>query len=1265
MKKRNLDLDDNLNLDDNELKNLLDEAFTYKGPKDKENKSELFKELLHNAELEDQQKDTFYSSHHFRGNSRRPHTSGSLQDLVNEQLLDSDYMLGPQSRRHQQNSRYTKNSSSVSSRQREGGSLPNNVNSSSYYPVSSFSLSKYHKANAKSNTKTKLEAHDYERSATNHHRTGEKVSYCDEIQKSVASTSASVINANDKKHTIINIEDPEEARHLLAHDSLAQDTSEKHRDEGTELVQLKKHRLATMNYLTTVKDHGEAARQNCHVDAPIHFLKYSSPTISTKSPIDPKYVPNRHVHLTPPQVAPNKLDENGNAILPKPTTIPLTTNPSKPPKTKRSNKADRNTTTWTVPQDSDYNIDSIVAFIENKEISKKTNIINVNKNNLSATERNRKEKKNLGNNKKEMNRLKKSTSMEELKSSSKIEEEIAQSERAQVSLRQKQMQNAQKRSTTSDNSKPPPPQQNNNNNNKRGERRSWGTEELNDFEATEDRDAKKHKENKPNTKNNKKSEQLTLTNASIESIPTNVEAAEFHVVTKKKKTKKRQILEEAKAKQQQMSQRDPAQSHGRNSNSNTMSGGNKYQPSSTYTNDRDIYVNSLMTKENRRKSTSSVPPSDKSDSSDLDSVHSLPIESTVTCTSSSIISYAEMARKANQPPEKLSNVNAWPSVSQNGKNSESPENSNISTSSSTVSSRSHASNKSYDTIKTSSPSEEKSSSNLDDSRMMETPKLGEYVKNQLQKSKSCDSEKYTTTMSMDQFPGLEKTVKPQKSHPNFASVLTSPPPLPTSTLSTPAAVPVPTAAPVFPAVAATTTTTANEKPVKGPTAKKSPTPTEANVIQKENAIKAQKHVEEKVDNKIIVDANCSKLQFVQNSAKAEEIANSDSCNLFAPINMKKAKKSQPNVITAQRTARQTAVIFSDRETNHENVSPLLFGDFNDDILQLMKQEENHVGSDTPNGPISITDSSASNCTNAFESAVNHAIYDCNQSKPNILTPMMSSQSDPGYASAHRTTVPTESHEVVDNHQIHTENHVVGNSTITELSIRKSNVTKKTTLNKINVNNNKISDVVSNQSLNNNNNTINNNVSLGDATAKVVSVSQSISDSDSLNNNINIELNDKNRNHGTDGDVMKAQQQQKLQQQQQQQQQQPQHHHNDAGITKPFNAQNNVHNTVSKTGNQSASNYQQQKVIITHDSINKSIDNISNGSKMIPMLNKLSATENEVVPVNSHPANVPQKSASFAETRVPFVTHNHNDIVHFVGSAWEEVKYGRAHYFSGQ
>lgn len=593
-----------------------------------------------------------------------------------------------------------------------------------------------------------------------------------------------------------------------------------------------------------------------------------------------------------------KFDENGNAIVPKQAT---TVTPSQGKVKTKRNKGDRNIRTWTVPERSEDNIDQLLAFIENTDTTKKTNIINVNKNNLSVTERSKKEKKNAGNNKKEVSRLKKSTSMEELKSSSKIEEEIAQSERAQVSLRQQQ-QHAQKRNSTSDgkdlnNSKQSSSQMQPN---KRGERRSWGTEELADFEAIDDRDTKKHKEsNKLNTKNNnnnnhKKMELVASTNASIESIPTNIEAAEFHVVTKKKKTKKRQIIEEAKAKQQQMHQRnaDQGHTHGRHTNSNAPMA-HKYQPSSTYTNDRDIYVNSIMAKENRRKSTSSVPPSDKSDSSDLDSVHSLPVESTTT---SNIISYAEIARKANQQQqEKLSNVNAWPPMSHNGKISESPENSNTSTSSSTVSSKSQSSNRSYDTIKASSPSDERTTLNMDESRMLDTPKsqqpASDCVKNQLQKSKSCDSEKYTTTMSLDQFPGLEKTVKPQKSHPNFASVLTSPPP--------PSPPQQQQAPPLSAVLTMSSTNSASERTNKGQVTKKT-TATVAVTAEanhpKENAVKTQKTSDEKVESSkaLAADVNHTKLVFVQNSAKAEEIANSDSSNLFVPITMKKTKKSQHN-----------------------------------------------------------------------------------------------------------------------------------------------------------------------------------------------------------------------------------------------------------------------------------------------------------------------------------------------------------------------------------
>lgn len=111
--------------------------------------------------------------------------------------------------------------------------------------------------------------------------------------------------------------------------------------------------------------------------------------------------------------------------------------------------------------------------------------------------------------------------------------------------------------------------------------------------------------------------------------------------------------------------------------------------------------------------------------------------------------------------------------------------------------------------------------------------------------------------------------------------------------------------------------------------------------------------------------------------------------------------------------RQNAVIFSDRDTNHENVSPLLFGDFNDDILQLMKQDENHTDDDAQCNNVLIDScTTTATTTNKYDGVDGYAMNDCGQlKKPNNPTPMTSSQSDPGYASAHRTTVPTESHGV--------------------------------------------------------------------------------------------------------------------------------------------------------------------------------------------------------------------------------------------------------------
>ncbi|CAH0549441.1 unnamed protein product [Brassicogethes aeneus] len=127
------------NLNELELKALLDEAINYKNPKDKEGKSKLFKNLLSKA-VEDERKNRatsaggselvrYYNTtaarrHGGRHGRRKPSASvsenvmhgGSLDNLAKEELYEAE-------RRH----RTRRN---VSARMREGGSLPCNVNSS-------------------------------------------------------------------------------------------------------------------------------------------------------------------------------------------------------------------------------------------------------------------------------------------------------------------------------------------------------------------------------------------------------------------------------------------------------------------------------------------------------------------------------------------------------------------------------------------------------------------------------------------------------------------------------------------------------------------------------------------------------------------------------------------------------------------------------------------------------------------------------------------------------------------------------------------------------------------------------------------------------------------------------------------------------------------------------------------------------------------------------------------------------------------------------
>uniref|UniRef100_A0A8D8YNF9 Uncharacterized protein n=2 Tax=Cacopsylla melanoneura TaxID=428564 RepID=A0A8D8YNF9_9HEMI len=141
-----------LGLDEGQLKALLDEAITYKNPKDREGKSELFKELLQEVEA-DETTDTsssgsknpihstassvrFNRAHrrHQQGSggrhiSERNRSGGSLQNLVAAYANELEAASGCRGRRGAAGRNNLRGSNSnVSARQREGGSLPSNVN---------------------------------------------------------------------------------------------------------------------------------------------------------------------------------------------------------------------------------------------------------------------------------------------------------------------------------------------------------------------------------------------------------------------------------------------------------------------------------------------------------------------------------------------------------------------------------------------------------------------------------------------------------------------------------------------------------------------------------------------------------------------------------------------------------------------------------------------------------------------------------------------------------------------------------------------------------------------------------------------------------------------------------------------------------------------------------------------------------------------------------------------------------------------------------
>lgn len=122
-------------------------------------------------------------------------------------MLDSDFTIGGQTRRHH-NSRQKKYSS-VSSRQREGGSLPSNVNSN-LCPYDETFLNEFNKRK-----------NINESSSGIHLSSAGAVGVALRQDANGNNRDDAQLNDNKISHTVIEIE-MDETRHLLAHDSLAQ-----------------------------------------------------------------------------------------------------------------------------------------------------------------------------------------------------------------------------------------------------------------------------------------------------------------------------------------------------------------------------------------------------------------------------------------------------------------------------------------------------------------------------------------------------------------------------------------------------------------------------------------------------------------------------------------------------------------------------------------------------------------------------------------------------------------------------------------------------------------------------------------------------------------------------------------------------------------------------------------------------------------------------------------------------------------------------------
>ncbi|XP_076227628.1 twenty-four isoform X2 [Nomia melanderi] len=690
-------------LNEGELRALLDEAITYKCPKDREGKSSLFKELLQEAEADETEEGRriITNSRCLPGSNRRRHKrdsvserlthGGSLQNLAQPIASEFDssfaYLTSGSSHTYggsrRKNKKYT--GSSVSARQREGGSLPSNVNAShSLASLANLDLL-FDKKKGFCEEKTVYDWTNKEKS-----KSLDKPSYTstkkEEKEKDKKDTKKdlceSELDAREKRgnkgkqgtnemlesdnpppeyksdYMVIDLGDAEvgtiSERNVGSTISGVQrphslDTED---DDGIEMKIIEPRRPQYISRTTfdiaqtpvdttidfSLREHGgkqdksKISVNGTEITGSLSFQTFNTVkcgiggTSNSSTASQGKAVPSlcsvmsaslqtqnitmgsRYAAHTTASGEKKSLDENGNAVQ---------NYNGERKKPRRNHTRELNVIVYNAENveghRNDEDIDTLINFIENKESkSKKGKPGNPVRVKTSSGAKPRSREKDT---KREQlpAKLQKSNSLEEI-SKTKLEDlttEKSVSSSGASSLSSQQgtinvtLRRAKQRSTGDAAI------------DSRGDRRSWGTEEGQSIYCNDTGDYYGSRRNS-NKKINPEPEHET----------------EFLVVTKKKKSKK----------QRRSSSGSRAQ--------NLATTGSYLQNSRGFSNE----YRTPLSPELRRKSASSMPPSDKSDSSDSDSVHSLPVTSNTSKHNLSKVatssggtpqaSYADIARMA-------------------------------------------------------------------------------------------------------------------------------------------------------------------------------------------------------------------------------------------------------------------------------------------------------------------------------------------------------------------------------------------------------------------------------------------------------------------------------------------------------------------------------------------------------------------------------------------------------------------------------------------